>query len=60
MYNNFLKTDEAKQIFVLDYYGYKIVEKQADLTIPQELFILLGKPKFDERLQKESEKKYGV
>ena len=40
----------------MDYYGYPIVEKQGDLTIPQELFILLGKPEFDEKLHKEREK----
>ena len=56
MWKGFLKTKEAEAIFVLDYYGYPIVKKQGDLTIPQELFILIGKPEFDKRLHKEAEK----
>ena len=53
MLKTFLKKPEAEHIFILDYYGYKIVEKQSDLTRPQELFILLGKPEFDEKINKE-------
>lgn len=57
MLKTFLKTKEAEAIFILDYYGYKIVEKQGDLTIPQELFLLMGKPEFDNKLREEAEKK---
>lgn len=56
MSNSFLKTKDAEAIFILDYYGYKIAEKQGDLTVPQELFILLGKPEFDKKIHKEQEK----
>lgn len=52
----FLKTKEAEHIFILDYYGYPIAEKQGDLTIPQELFLLMGKPVFDKKLREEAEK----
>ena len=56
MWKNFLRTKEAEQIFVLDYYGYRLVDKQADFTIPQEMFYLMGKPLFDEKIRKEQEK----
>ncbi len=58
MLNSFLKTKEAEAIFVLDYYGYPIANKQGDLTIPQELFLLMGKPDFDKRLNEQAEKNY--
>ena len=57
MLNPFLKTKEAEHIFILDYYGYKIVEKQSDLTIPQELFLLMGKPRFDKKIEEEQKKR---
>ena len=50
------KKNEAQNIFILDYYGYPLVEKQGDLTVPQELFLLLGKPKFDKKLRDEAER----
>ena len=56
MWNSFLRTKEAEAIFILDYYGYHIATKQSDLTIPQELFLLLGKPEFDKKIQEEAEK----
>ena len=56
MWKGFLKTNEAQNIFILDYYGYPLVEKQGDLTVPQELFLLLGKPKFDKKLRDEAER----
>ena len=56
MLNPFLKTKEAENIFILDYYGYHIVNKQGDLTLPQELFFLMGKPKFDKKLYDEQER----
>lgn len=58
MSKTFLNTKEAEAIFVLDYYGYPLAHKQGDLTIPQELFLLLGKPKFDKKINKEQEKQY--
>ena len=56
MWKGFLKTREAEHIFILDYYGYPLASKQGELTIPQELFLLLGKPKFDKKLHDEAEK----
>jgi len=40
----------------LDYYGYHLAERQGDLTVPQELFLLIGKPLFDKRMQERAEK----
>ena len=56
MWKGFLRTNEAEHIFILDYYGYPLAGKQGDLTIPQEMFILLGKPKFDKKLKELSER----
>jgi hypothetical protein len=54
MWKTFLKTKEADTIFILDYHGYHLVDKQGDLTIPQELFLLLGKPKFDKKVYEQN------
>ena len=57
MWNPFLKTNQAEHIFILDYYGYHIVDNQSELTIPQELFLLMGKPKFDKKIADEQERR---
>ena len=55
MSNSFLKTNEAQNILVLDYYGYKLTERQGELTRPQELFLLIGKVEFDKKINKVKE-----
>jgi len=57
MWKDFLKTNDAINIFILDHYGYPIVTEQSELTRVQEMFILLGKPKFDKKLNDIQEKK---
>lgn len=42
MLKTFLKTNEGKQIIILEDKGYKLALTQKDLTIPQELFLIHG------------------
>lgn len=38
-----LRTDEARNIIRLDYYGYHLASCQGDLTVPQDYFISKGR-----------------
>ncbi|MBR3140448.1 MAG: hypothetical protein IKF11_06240 [Methanobrevibacter sp.] len=53
---NFLKTDEAQEIILLDYRGYPLAQTQKDMTFPQIMFILKGRSKFDKELREAEEK----
>lgn len=35
-----METDKANEIAALDYMGYKLADKQSDMTLYQKLFIL--------------------
>lgn len=54
---NFLKTNDAQQIIWLDYWGYKLADKQQDLTPLQALFLMKGRMKLEEELQKAEQQK---
>ena len=54
MLKTFLKTNEGKQIIIMEDKGYKLASTQKELTIPQELFLMYGW----EWLDKEREKEY--
>ena len=43
-------------MIVLDHYGYHLASKQSDLTLNQELFILIGRYMLDKELQEQSGK----
>lgn len=40
----------------MDYFGYHLAPTQAELTEKQYLFLLKGRPWFEEKIQKDSEK----
>ena len=52
----FLKSDEAQEIILLDYWGYPLATTQKDLTYAQRLFITKGRAKFEKELQEAQEK----
>ena len=52
----FLKTNEGQNIILLDYYGYKIAEKQSEMTIVQEMFISKGRVDLDKKMKEAEEK----
>lgn len=56
MWMNFLKTSEAQEIILLDYWGYPLATTQRDLTYAQRLFIIKGRAKFEKELQEAQEK----
>ena len=51
----FLKTNSGRNIILLDYYGYHIVEKQSDMTVLQEMFILKGRYELDKEIAEAEE-----
>ena len=52
----FLKTDEAQEIILLDYWGYPLAATQKDLTYAQRMFITKGRAKLEKELQEAAEK----
>ena len=58
MLKNFLKTDEAQEIILLDYWGYPLALTQKDLTFAQSMFILKGRAKFEKEMRKAEEKEF--
>ena len=56
MSKTFLKTNEGQNIILLDYYGYKISEKQSEMTLLQELFICHGRVELDKKMNESQEK----
>lgn len=55
MWTNFLKTDEAQEIILLDYRGYPLAKTQRELTYAQRLFILKGRAKLDKEMAEAEE-----
>lgn len=55
MLKTFLKTDDAQEIILLDYWGYPLVTSQKDLTYAQRLFILKGRAEFEKERRKAEE-----
>ena len=56
MWMNFLKTNEAQEIILLDYWGYPLARTQRELTYAQRLFIIKGRAKFEKELNEAQEK----
>lgn len=56
MWTNFLKTNEAQEIILLDYRGYHLATTQRQLTYAQRLFILKGRNKLDKEMAEAEEK----
>ena len=56
MQKNFLKTSEAQEIILLDYWGYPLATTQKDLTYVQRMFITKGRAKFEKEMQEAQEK----
>ena len=56
MSNNFLRTNEGKQIIIFEDKGYRLTSKQSDLTIPQELFLYYGWEWIAKEREKEAKK----
>ena len=56
MLKTFLKTDDAQEIILLDYWGYPLATSQKDLTYAQRLFILKGRAEFEKEMRKDEEK----
>lgn len=56
MPNNFLKTNEGKQIILFEDRGYRLTDNQNKLTIPQELFLFYGWKWLDKEKEKEINK----
>lgn len=56
MLKTFLKTDDAQEIILLDYWGYPLATSQKDLTYAQRLFILKGRAEFEKEMRKAEEK----
>lgn len=55
---NFLKTPEAQEIIWLDYWGYPLASRQQDLTPLQAAFILKGRAKLQEEMNKQEKERY--
>ena len=55
---NFLKTPEAQEIILLDYWGYPLATRQQDLTPLQAAFILKGRAKLQEEMNKKEKESY--
>ena len=53
MSNDFLRTNEGKNIIILEDRGYKLVETQRELTYPQELFLNYGFKWIDKEKEKQ-------
>lgn len=56
MQKTFLKTDEAQEIILLDYWGYPLAPTQRELTYAQRMFIIKGRAKFEKELREAEEK----
>lgn len=56
MSNNFLRTNEGKQIIIFEDKGYRLTDKQSELTIPQELFLYYGWEWIAKEREKEAKK----
>ena len=56
MLKTFLKTDDAQEIILLDYWGYPLATSQKDLTYAQRLFILKGRAEFKKEMRKAEKK----
>lgn len=52
MSKTFLKTNEGRNIIMLDYFGYHLTNSLSDLTVPQYMFILLGRLELHEEMNK--------
>ena len=52
----FLKTNEAQEIILLDYWGYPLAPTQKDLTYAQRLFITKGRAEFEKKMREAGEK----
>ena len=50
MLKDFLKTSEGRNIIILDHYGYHLTNKQSDLTVSQEQFLLIGRYMLDKEM----------
>ena len=55
MLKTFLKTDDAQEIILLDYWGYPLATSQKDLTYAQRLFILKGRAEIEKEMRKAEE-----
>ena len=53
---NFLKTNEAQEIILLDYKGYHLATSQKDLTYAQRYFILRGREELEKKIKQHEEK----
>lgn len=53
---NFLKTNEAQEIILLDYKGYPLATSQKDLTYAQRYFILRGREELEKKIKQHEEK----
>ena len=56
MSNNFLRTNEGKQIIIFEDKGYRLTDKQSELTIPQEMFLFYGWEWIVKEREKEAKK----
>lgn len=56
MSNNFLRTNEGKQIIIFEDKGYRLTNRQSELTIPQELFLYYGWEWIAKEREKEAKK----
>ena len=56
MWKTFLKKDRGGDIIWLDYCGYHLAPSIQDLTLVQELFIVKGRLKLFEKMNKVKEK----
>lgn len=52
MLMTFIKTSEGWNMIWLDYCGYPLVKCQSDLTLPQEIFLMKGRMKLHEEMNK--------
>ncbi len=56
MSKTFLRTNEGRQIIVFEDKGYRLTDKQSELTIPQEMFLFHGWEWINKEKKKEAKK----
>ena len=56
MSKTFLRTNEGKQIIIFEDKGYRLTNRQSELTIPQELFLYYGWEWIAKEREKEAKK----
>lgn len=50
-----MKSNEAQEIILLDYWGYPLATTQKDLTYAQRLFITKGRAEFEKKMREAEE-----